>query len=237
MQELAQHWLFAELDTAEKQKLLRLAIHHRVSGGTVLFRRDDPTPGLHLVVDGAIKIYSYTPEGEERIIDLIGLGEFCGEMGVVDAAPSGAWGEAVGSTEFWVIPASTFGAMLAQHPSTCLKVCRVLVSKLRRAAAQLDETIFLSARTRVLRQLVRLVDRHGTPRPDGVQVGLRLTHQEVALMVGTARETVSRVLAELQDRHVVRFEGRQMVVRDLAAMRRMASADGDLPSRQVRNGR
>jgi CRP/FNR family cyclic AMP-dependent transcriptional regulator len=222
---LAQTWLFAELNPAERANLEATALLRDVPEGELLFRRDDPTPGLHLITAGAVKIYTLTSQGNERIIDIIGPGEFCGEMGVVDSAPSGAWGETLEPTQFWVIPPAEFERVLLTHPAIGLKLCRVLVGKLRNASLLLDETLFLSSRERVLRHLVRLAERHGRPTEGGLLVGLRLTHQEIAQLAGTARETVSRVLAELQDLRVLRFLGRQMLFADLTRLRIVAGLD------------
>jgi CRP/FNR family transcriptional regulator len=153
-------------------------------------------------------------------------------MGVVDGAPSAAWGQALGPTKLLIIPAGEFERLLLTQPAMGLKVCRVLAGKLRATADQLDAAIFLSARERVLRQLVRLAERHGSATPPGattppgaVTLGVRLTHQEIARLVGTARETVSRVLAELQDLKLLRFEERRMQIGDLAALRKLAGVD------------
>jgi len=224
---LSQHWLFQGLGPGELADLAALAVQRTVPAGTMLFAKGDPTPGLHLVEKGAIKIFTLTPDGAERIIDIVGPGEVCGEMGVVDAAPSVAWGQALGQTRAAVIPASAFERLLLTHPGIALKVCRVLAGKLRATAGQLDDAIFLGARERVLRQLVRLAERHGRTGHDcgdgrGLRLGVRLTHHEIARLVGTARETVSRVLGELQDLGIVAFDERRIVIADPEALRRKA---------------
>lgn len=216
------HWLFTGLTEHEWQKLAATAIRQRAAAGEMLFRRDDPTPGLHLVDEGAIRIFTITPEGEERTVDLIGPGEFCGEMGLVDAAPSGAWGAALGPTRLWVIPAAAFQQVLLASPAICLKLCQVLVAKLRAAGRQLDETLFLSSRQRVLRQLVRLAERHGQPYTGGLRIAIPLTHQAIACLAGTGRATVSRLLSELQERGLVRARQRRLTLADMGALRQEA---------------
>lgn len=224
---MERHWLFAELDEPEWAALVRASVRQEVAGGTLLFRRGDPTPGLHLVEEGAIKIYTITPEGAERIIDIVGPGEFCGEMGVVDQAPSVAWGEAFGPTRLVIIPAAALERLLQSHPLVGWKIARVLVRKLRQAGEQLEEAIFLRSRDRVFRALVRLAERHGRPDGGGLVIDLRLTHEELAHLVGTARETVSRALGELQDGGLLAFQGRSLWLRDLAALRRLSGASAD----------
>ncbi|HWI60249.1 MAG TPA: Crp/Fnr family transcriptional regulator [Symbiobacteriaceae bacterium] len=220
------HWLFSDLGEEELASLSALAVHRTVPAGTMLFAKGDPTPGLHLVERGAIKIFTVTADGAERIIDIIGPGELCGEMGVVDGAPSAAWGQTLGQTRVAIIPAAAFERLLLTEPSVGLKLCRVLAAKLRATAGQLDEAIFLGARERVLRHLVRLAERHGRAAETGVRLSLKLTHQEIARLAGTARETVSRVLGELQDGQILRFDERRMVIMDLPALRRLAGMEG-----------
>lgn len=237
MLSLSDHWLFSGLGAGELAGLTALVRQRTVRPGTILFAKGDPTPGLHLVAKGAIKIFTLTAEGSERIIDIVGPGEVCGEMGVVDSAPSVAWGAALGQTRVAIIPAPALERLLLAHPDVALKLCRVLAAKLRATSAQLDETIFLGARERVLRHLVRLAERHGRigdhqpavanrpPGEPGIWLSVRLTHQEIARLAGTARETVSRVLAELQDRQLLRFAERRMVIADLSALRRLAGLE------------
>ena len=148
-------------------------------------------------------------------------------MGVVDAAPSVAWGQTLATASIRVIPASDCERVLLTHPQICLKLCRVLTAKLRTAGTQMDETLFSRRGDRVLRQLVRLAQRHGRAEQGGVRVPLKLTHQEIAYLAGTARETVSRVMAELQDAGVLRLSDRQMLFQSTASLRRCAGVEAE----------
>lgn len=224
---LKQTWLFAELDATETARLAAAAVLRTAPAGQLLFCKGDPTPGLHLVETGSIKLYTLTEAGDERIIDFIGPGEICGEMGVVDAAPSMAWGESLEPVRYWVIPPAEFERVLLGNPNIAVKLCRVLVAKLRVSSRQLEETIFLSSRERVLNHLLRLAKRHGRPGEQGVLVGLRLTHLEIARLAGTARETVSRVLAELQDRGLLKVSGRQLCFPSLDGLQKLAGERQD----------
>lgn len=214
--------LMQALPEDERLLLASVAVRRSLPDGAQLFRLGDPTPGLHLVESGAIKIYTLTESGEERIIDLIGRGGCCGEMGIIDRAPSSAWGETLGPTELWVIPAVELERLMLAHPAFCLSLCRVVVGRLRQTGQQLEEAIRLGARQRVLRTLVRLLEGHGEASPEGIRLGVRLTHEELSRLAGTARETVSRALLDLQDRQVVRFVGRHLEVIDPGALRRLA---------------
>ncbi|HLO02446.1 MAG TPA: Crp/Fnr family transcriptional regulator [Symbiobacteriaceae bacterium] len=220
--QLSRFELLQALPEAEQALLVSVAVRRSLPGGTLLFRQGDPTPGLHLVEQGAIKIYSLTETGAERIIDLIGRGGCCGEMGIIDRVAASAWGETLGPTELWIIPAAALERLLLAHPAFCLSLCRVVVGRLRQTGQQLEEAIRLGARQRVLRSLLRLLDQHGEAVPGGIRLGVRLTHEELSRLAGTARETVSRALLDLQDRQVIRFVGRQLTVIDPDQLRALA---------------
>lgn len=222
---LGSFWIFHELPESDLAALAAVAVRRTVRDGTVLFRRGDPTPGLHLVLRGAIKIYSLTAAGEERIIDLIGRGGCCGEMGIIDGAPAAAWGETLGPTELWVIPAADLERLMLDHSAFCRTLCRVVVGRLRQAGEQLEEAIRLGARTRVLRHLVRLIAQHGEAVPGGLRLRLRLTHAELGLLAGTSRETVTRTLVDLQERRAIRLVDRQLEVIDLQELRALAGLE------------
>lgn len=225
---LSQFALLQALPEAERALLASVAIRRSLPGGAVLFEAGDPTPGLHLVERGAIKIYSLTPTGEERILDLVGRGGCCGEMGIIDRAPSAAWGETLGQTELWVIPAAELERLLLAHPAFCRSLCRVVVGRLRQTTQQLEEAIRLGARQRVLRSLLRLLAQHAEPSLEGLRLRLRLTHEELGCLAGTARETVSRALLDLQERHVIRIVERRIEVIDLERLRRLANLDAEV---------
>lgn len=203
--QLAGFWLFADLTDDERKALQEVAVRQTVADGHVLFRTGDPTPGLHLVVEGAVRIFTSPRKGRSGSSILLARASSAGRWGWWTPPPPAPGGQAVGETQLQIIPAPAFERLLLTHPGISLKVCRVLVGKLRDARSQLDEAIFLRSRDRVPRHLVRLVERHGRTAVDGLQVGLRLTHQEISHLSGTDRETVSRVLAELSATGVVHF--------------------------------
>jgi CRP-like cAMP-binding protein len=219
---LNQFALLQALPEADRALLASVAIRRSVPGGSILFEAGDPTPGLHLVERGAVKIYALTPTGEERILDLVGQGGCCGEMGIIDRAPSAAWGGTLGQTELWVIPAAELERLLLAHPAFCLALCRVVVGRLRETGEQLEEAIRLGARQRVMRSLLRLLAHHGEPSREGLRLRLKLTHEELGRLAGTARETVSRALLDLQARQIIRLVERRIEVIDLERLRRLA---------------
>jgi len=87
------------------------------------------------------------------------------------------------------------------------------------------DVIFRDVKSRVARTLFDLAERHGTRSPQGVRIELKLTHQELANLVGTARETITRILAEFQDAGCLTVEGRHLVIRDQEALDAFALAE------------
>lgn len=216
--------LFADFHAKDLQMIHRLALSERYPRGATIFSENDPGDALHVVLQGMVRIYRMADDGREKTLAFLEEGEFFGEMALLDGGRRSAIAEALEETCVLVIPRADFVRLLTERPDIALEIIRVLSQRLRQTNAQLMEAIFCDARQRVALTLVDLASRHGNPSPDGVSIALRVTHQELAHMVGSARETVSRVLASLQDEGLLRTNGRHLVVVDMERLARLGDS-------------
>src|SRR5690606_25383107 len=138
-------------------------------------------------------------DGREKTLALLGEGEFFGEMALLDEGPRSAIAQALEKTTLLTLLRSDFDDFLARNAAASRQIIKVLSSRLRETNAQVMDIVFRDVRGRVATALLKLSDLHGVPCPMGQKIDLKLTHQELANLVGTARETVTRVLAEFQD--------------------------------------
>jgi CRP/FNR family transcriptional regulator, cyclic AMP receptor protein len=95
------------------------------------------------------------------------------------------------------------------------------MERLRKANEQIQDLTFLNARERILKILLRLSKEHGTLLPSGeMQINMRLTHQQIADMVGAVRETVSKILLELQEDGLITVEQKKIMLKDPTSLER-----------------
>jgi CRP/FNR family cyclic AMP-dependent transcriptional regulator len=216
--------LFAGLADADLDLIYRLASTHTFRRGTVIFFENDPGDALHIVLSGTVKIYRLADDGREKTLAYVSEGEFFGEMALLDGEARSAVAEALETTETLAIYRSDFSRLLENHNRIALELIKVLSRRLRQTNAQLMDVVFRDARGRVVSSLIELARKHGTPAPGGVRIELKLTHQELASLVGTARETISRILGELQDEGLVQIDGRRLVIPELAQLSRLCAS-------------
>jgi CRP/FNR family transcriptional regulator len=116
-----------------------------------------------------------------------------------------------------------FQKLTQRRPEITLNIITVLSRRLRQANAVIENFAFQDARGRVIHAVAKLGLNYGKPSPEGLRVGLRVTHQELASLAGTSRETATRVLLEMQNEGLVNFKQRHLVIRDdLETLKKLA---------------
>ncbi|MCL4515606.1 MAG: Crp/Fnr family transcriptional regulator [Firmicutes bacterium] len=205
--------LFAGMDERELTKLAGIAHERQYPKGAVLFFSDEPGDALFVIKDGSVKIYLLAGDGREKTLAIFGKGDFFGEMALLDEGPRSAIAETLEETHLLVVDKANFTRLLESTPRMALKIIRVLTERLRQANAQLEGLAFTDVRTRVAGTLKRLAAEHGVAAEGGVRIGIRLTHQQLANLAGTSRETVTRILCELQDEGELAMDGKYIILK------------------------
>lgn len=206
--------LFEGLEEPHLLALAETMVERQYKKGETLFFEGDPGDSLYIVSSGTVKVYRVAEDGREKTLALLGAGEFFGEMALLDEGPRSAIAETMEPTTLYHLHRSDFLKTVTAEPTIALRIIRVLSRRIRQTNAQVMDIVFRDVRGRVANTLGELCDRHGKPTQAGTRIDLILTHQELANLVGTARETVSRILAELQDNHCLTVDGRYLVLKD-----------------------
>ena len=183
--------------------------------GTVLVAQDRPGDGLYIVYSGRVKVVMYGANGREVTLAILRPGEVFGELSMLDGAPRSATVVAMSDAQLLALPREDFMRHLERNPQTALNLLGELARRLRRA----DETIvglaLQDVEVRLVRTLMRLAHEEGGVRSqDGLVLRRRPTQQELANMVGSSRETVSRTLAAMARQGLAFPRGRSLVLTD-----------------------
>ncbi|MDF9407966.1 Crp/Fnr family transcriptional regulator [Pelotomaculum isophthalicicum JI] len=96
-----------------------------------------------------------------------------------------------------------------------MKIIEILSNRLKQANRQIEELVFLNARSRVIYNLISLAKEYGRPEEGEITISLQLTHAELAKLVGISRETMTKVLAELQDSNLIKVTRKKLQVINL----------------------
>jgi CRP/FNR family transcriptional regulator len=216
--------LFASLTDGEMQALAARATRKRFQKDEELFAEGDPCSGLYLVAVGKVRIFKLSPSGREQILAVEGPGSSFAELPVFDGGNYPAAASALEDTEVLFISRKDFQNFCREHPDVGLKVIAVVGSRLRRLVGIIEELSFTTVRQRLIALILRLAQASSTRSKEGVHVELTKSHQDLAAELGTVRELVSRNLGRLQAEGFLDVEGRKIVVKDLAGLKREQAA-------------
>lgn len=209
---LARVPLFAGLQRAELERLsvgLRRKCYRK---GRVIVWQGDPGTTLFLIESGRAKVVVTSTRGQEAILNVLGPGDFFGDIAILDGGPRTADVIAVEDSRLLLLERNVLVSAIEENPGLGLKLLAALAGRLRRDVELLEEASFMSVAARLARVLLRLADV-----PDEVDTGVysiptRWTQAELAALVSASRETVNRCLGELENRGIIRREGGQIVI-------------------------
>jgi CRP/FNR family transcriptional regulator len=151
----------------------------------------------------------------------MGEGDFLGEMALLDGHPRSASAEALDQTTCIVIGRQDFQKILDKNHLLFRAILEDLCKRLRATTGELVDVSFKDARFRLVKALVSLAERYGQAVHDKeVQIKLRLTHQDLANMISSKRETVTRILQEFQDVGTITIDHRHIHIVNLESFRK-----------------
>src|SRR5438552_13012822 len=184
--------LFAELDDRELASVAAVAKVRRYAKDDVIFHADETGDVFCLIKEGQVKVTMISPEGKEIILSMLGPGEFFGEMALLDDAPRSATVVATEPIELVTIYRNDFLQILQENFSITRKVFGELSKRLRNASNRIESLATMDVFGRLARFFLDLAKESGKPLENGYVAVTRPTHQPIANMIGTSRETVAQ---------------------------------------------
>jgi len=204
--------IFSELSEQDIGSLARLATRRRFPKDTVVFFENEEGDTFFMIVDGRIKVTILGDDGREIILSVLGPGDFFGEMALLDNEPRSATTIAVEETELLTLQRVDFQSVLTDNRSITSALIKVLTSRLRRANHQISTLALLDVYGRVARVILDMAREEGKRLKDGRIAFRRATHQEIANRIGTTRETVTRMLKDLERQGLIHVDGKEIVL-------------------------
>jgi len=210
--------LFATLTDDEFKSLEHIFLIRTYRKNQVIFLEEETGKHMYIVLSGKVKVTKSTAGGRESILTIHRPGDFFGEMALLDGKTSPASVAAMEDCKIATITAADFGRYFMTNQKVVAQIIQVLCARLRHVWGQIQELSYSSAEARIRAGILQLARRHGVPDARGIIVDLKITHQELAEMVGTSRETVTRTLARLQKDGILVVEHRRMILLDSKAL-------------------
>lgn len=197
---------FARLTSADRADLLQLAVRRQVAKGELIFQAGSAGDFVHFLETGRAKIYHLSLTGKEILLWFCFPGEIFGLAEVCHGSRRQVYAEACEISQVLSVAQGDFKLFLATHAAAALLVIDVLASRLRILGNALQGLVAHDVNERVTQLLAQLADRHGRRAENGdIYLDIRITHQEMANMIGTTRQSVTSALNMLRRLGVIGF--------------------------------
>ncbi len=214
--------LFGVLPEEAMERLAEKAVRRSYGRGEIVFREDDPGDALCVVVEGLVKVYRTSLDGDEMLLVTLGPSAVFGELPMVDGGLRSASAAAVEATTLLMITRTALLDALRNSPELIDRLLRSLGSMVRRLTDQAADLVFLDLPGRVAKLLLRMAEERGTGDEADQAMDLQLTQTDLANMVGGSRQSVNQVLNSFERLGYVELDGRRIVIRKPDQLKRRA---------------
>ncbi|OGO20182.1 MAG: hypothetical protein A2144_12150 [Chloroflexi bacterium RBG_16_50_9] len=206
---------FAGLGQAELDAIIKFTFEKKANRGEIVLFEGEPAEILCFVVSGAVKVFKTSADGKEQILHIIRPGESFNDVPVLGEGVNLASAEALGDVTLNIIKKSDLETVLRGHPQVALNVIQVLSQRVSHLISLVEDLSFRHVTSRVAKILLEYAGDGSGEKP-------HLTQQEMAAMIGTAREMVGRSIKTLEEEGKIRLERHRIIITDKDALKEMA---------------
>ena len=207
--------LFSQLSASDIAELESQSRMRKLKKGDPVYLPHEEADGVLLVVQGRVKICHATPDGKQSILGFVDAGEIFGELALLGNERRDEYVEATEKTSLVLLPKQALEQVIRKYPSIVLGVSKLIGMRRQRVEKRLRNLLFRSNRERVIHLLLELCEKYGLVGDEGISLNIRLSHQEMACIIGSTRETVTVVLGQLQKEGLLKISRRRVLINDL----------------------
>ncbi|SVA83702.1 uncharacterized protein METZ01_LOCUS136556 [marine metagenome] len=206
--------IFSDLSDSDLGSIVDKMIPHTFKNGQIILMEDRIGEHCFFLTLGRVKITRLSSDGREVILALLGIGDFFGEMSLLDGEARSANVVALEKTKVLTLNIADFLDPLEIYPKVAINLLRELAIRLRKSDEQIASLSLSDAERRIALSLLRVAEEQGTIRHGHVTINPLPYQQDIANMAGTSRETVSRTYGLLEDDGYIQRDGRKLVIPD-----------------------
>ena len=185
----------------------------------VVYLPGDRAVSVHFIANGRVKVSKVTRDGKELTLAYRTAGDFFGETCLLDGGPREEMVEAMETTTSVELDRSGLDTLLASNAPVAYPFARALISRWLGLQAKVEQLVFKDVGSKLAELLLRLGSEHGVEHRRGLVLGLKITHQEMANLIGSTRETVSLTLSQFMRKGYIHTEGRKVILADREGLR------------------
>ena len=222
--------LFEGLPREQHEDLARIAVDRSYKQGQMIFWEEDEGTGFYVLISGRVKIFKLSPEGKEQILHVISPGEPFGEVSVFAGQRFPAHAEALDPSRILFFPRDAFVELIKKDPSLALNMLAVLSQRLRRFTHMIEDLSLKEVPGRLAAYFLYLSEQSNGSN----DLELDIAKGQLASLLGTIPETLSRILAKMVRQGLILSDGRHITIVDRQGLEEVAAAEKRLSEPKTR---
>jgi len=208
--------LLESLSSEEKMKMAEMVRDRSINKGEYIYFPEETSRNIYFLKEGRVKIGSYSDDGKEIIKAILQSGEIFGELSLIGEEKRTDFAQAMDNNVIICsMQMQDMEKMMQQNASLNFKVTKLIGFRLRKVERRLESLIFKDARTRVIDFIKDMAVEQGKKIGDEILVKHYLTHQDIANLTATSRQTVTTILNDLKDKDLIYMERNKFLIRDI----------------------
>jgi len=215
---------FTGLDAAALEATAREVRPREAKAGEHILTEGELCHGLYFVMRGQVRLVKTAADGREHVLRVLGPGATFNDIAVFDGGPNSDSVVAVGPTRIGYVPTATMQQLIERYPQIARAALKLLSQRQRSLGHMVEDLALRDVTARVARLLLGCMGSHGDMIEKAGFACARITHQEIATMVGSVREVVQRALKELERDGAITLERSHIDIRDPAKLARWVDA-------------
>ncbi len=212
--------LFKEIPADDMEELARVTRMELAKKKETIFLPGESSQQVYLLKTGRVKISRISEEGRELTIALLGPGEIFGELEILEGSARDTIAETMEDSQLCVIQKEQFLSLIRKRPELSFRLTKLIGLRLRRIESRVEDLVFRDVPSRLAHLLLQLSEEYGKATPEGILLDIKITHQEMANLIGSIRETVSATLGEFKKEGLITFEGRKIIILSLELLKK-----------------
>ncbi len=210
--------LLDALSMKEKMRLSDRAAMRNANKHEVIYFAEDPSSNIYFLKQGKVKVSTFSEEGKEMILSILGPGEVFGELALAGQTKRDHTAMATEDAIICSISIEELAEMLQKNSAFNLRVIKLIGIRLKKIETRLESMVFKTAPDRIKAFIRDLVDEYGREVGHEKEVKLNLTHQDIANLTATSRQTVTTVLNDLEKDNIILYDRKRILIRDYQAL-------------------
>jgi CRP/FNR family transcriptional regulator, cyclic AMP receptor protein len=208
--------LFKELSEPELMKIEKTTKMKTIAKGQYIYFPTEPSSSVYFLKQGRIKIGSYSDDGKEIIKRIMQPGEIFGELSLTGQSTRADFAKSLDDdVVICAMQVPDMESLMESNSKLSLKVTKLIGFRLLKMERRLKDVIFKDARTRIIDFLKEMAETEGKKVGFEILVKHRLTHQDIANLTATSRQTVTTVLNDLKEKDLIYLRRKMILIRDI----------------------